>query len=168
MVGHGSPAPKMGLEKRPLPDLEVGLLERRPESSTADSPTDSAEVPETPAVPIAPIAPAPSDPKPKSVILIAIRSDASNAVFGSRYILSAMFATTDPLRREAAFVVEGLQRSGIDVWMITGDNRVTASAVASQVGIAQSRVIAGVLPTEKVCFERFQVPSDTADQDTGR
>jgi Cu+-exporting ATPase len=89
----------------------------------------------------------------KSVILLAIRSkdnSASNSAFSSTFELAAMFATADPIRGEAPFVVDGLRKSGIDVWMITGDNAITASAVASAVGIPEDRVIAGVLPTEKV------------------
>ena len=43
-----------------------------------------------------------------------------------------------------------LQKQGIETWMISGDNKKTASAVASQVGIPAQNVIADVLPTEKV------------------
>lgn len=91
----------------------------------------------------------------KSVVLVAVRSDANDggggaAGIGRAFGLAALFATTDPIREEARFVVGGLQESGIDVWMITGDNPTTASAVARQVGIPEGRVIAGLLPTEKV------------------
>jgi Cu+-exporting ATPase len=85
----------------------------------------------------------------KSVILLAMRAEDSPVV-GREFILAALFATADPLREEAPLVISALKRSGIDVWMITGDNAMTAAAVASQVGIPRSRVIAGVLPTEKV------------------
>jgi Cu+-exporting ATPase len=89
----------------------------------------------------------------KSVILLAARSKDSSG-FSSKFELAAIFATADPIRGEAPFVVDGLRRSGIDVWMITGDNAITASAVATAVGIPQDRVIAGVLPTEKVFSSR--------------
>ena len=85
----------------------------------------------------------------KSVVLFAIRSDES-PLFRPEFLLAAIFATADPIREEAPFVIKGLGKSGIDVWMITGDNPLTASAVAKQVGIPNNRVIAGVLPTEKV------------------
>jgi len=84
----------------------------------------------------------------KSVILLAMRAEGSPVV-GREFTLAALFATTDPLREEAPLVISALKRSGIDVWMITGDNAVTATAMASQVGIPSSRVIAGVLPAEK-------------------
>jgi len=65
------------------------------------------------------------------------------------YVLCAMFATADPLRDEAAEIVQRLQEKGIEVWMISGDNAVTAQAVARQVGIPAERVVAGALPAEK-------------------
>ena len=45
--------------------------------------------------------------------------------------------------------IEGLQKGRIGTW-ISGDNEVTAKAVARTVGIVESHVIAGVLPHEKV------------------
>ena len=54
------------------------------------------------------------------------------------------------MRPEAQCAIEGLQKGGIGTWMISGDNEVTAKAVARTVGIVESHVIAGVLPHEKV------------------
>ncbi|KAK5215503.1 hypothetical protein LTR72_011443 [Exophiala xenobiotica] len=85
----------------------------------------------------------------KSVILVAtaITSDGDGGF--SPFSLSAIAATSDPLRPESVQVVESLRKRGIDVWMISGDNEKTARAVASKVGIEMSNVIAGVLPEEK-------------------
>jgi Cu+-exporting ATPase len=41
---------------------------------------------------------------------------------------------TDPLKREAVVVVEGLKKMGIYPVMVTGDNWRTAQAVAKEVG----------------------------------
>ncbi|SHK22443.1 heavy metal translocating P-type ATPase [Alicyclobacillus tolerans] len=53
----------------------------------------------------------------------------------------------DTLKPEAKSTIEALQKLGIDVWMLTGDNEQTANAVARQLGIQQ--VMAGILPGEK-------------------
>lgn len=58
-------------------------------------------------------------------------------------------ALADRVRPEAAGVVAELERSGKQVWLLTGDNQETALAVARQVGISEQRVKARVLPAEK-------------------
>jgi Cu+-exporting ATPase len=63
--------------------------------------------------------------------------------------LAAMFAIADPLRPEAVNVIRALRKRGIDVWMLSGDNQVTANAVGAQVGIDPLNIIAGVLPDQK-------------------
>lgn len=83
-----------------------------------------------------------------SVVLLALRRHAEGSVFQP----CAAFAVADPLRPEAAAVVSHLQEQGIRTWMISGDNPITARAVARRVGIPETNVIAGVLPHEKVCM----------------
>jgi len=61
--------------------------------------------------------------------------------------VAGVAAAADPVRPSSRRAVEGLQRLGIEVAMITGDNRPTAEAVARQLGIA--RVFAEVLPEQK-------------------
>jgi len=60
-----------------------------------------------------------------------------------------MFAVSDPIRPEAPFIVEELQRRGLDVYMLSGDNQQTAVAIGEMVGIPESKVFADVLPGEK-------------------
>ncbi|EFJ13559.1 hypothetical protein SELMODRAFT_424449 [Selaginella moellendorffii] len=46
-------------------------------------------------------------------------------------------AVSDPLKREAAIVVEGVKQMGIRTLMMTGDNWTTATAVAKKLGIKE-------------------------------
>ena len=66
------------------------------------------------------------------------------AVDGS---LAALLAVADTLKDEAPAVVAELRAMGMRVVMITGDNEVTAKAVATQAGV--SEVLAQVLPGRK-------------------
>ncbi len=59
----------------------------------------------------------------------------------------AALSVADTVRPSAAPTVAGLQATGIQVAMVTGDNRHTAEAIASGLGI--SRVLAEVMPGEK-------------------
>ncbi len=60
---------------------------------------------------------------------------------------AGIIAVADTLKREAHDAVDSLQKMGIDVYMLTGDNERTAKAIAKQIGI--ENVIAQVLPEQK-------------------
>ncbi|EKM59187.1 uncharacterized protein PHACADRAFT_249459 [Phanerochaete carnosa HHB-10118-sp] len=84
-----------------------------------------------------------------SVVLLALRRLGKAEEGGEGFVLCAAYAVADPLRTEAPAVVALLQEQGLATWMISGDNPVTAKAVAKKVGIPETNVIAGVLPHEK-------------------
>lgn len=50
--------------------------------------------------------------------------------------LIGVLGVADPLKREAAVVVEGLMKMGVNPVMVTGDNWRTAKAVAKEVNIS--------------------------------
>jgi P-type Cu+ transporter len=93
----------------------------------------------------------------KTVVLLAKQQATS-------YKLLGLIAIADTLKKNAKEVVSDLQGRGIEVWMLTGDNRKTAEAIANQAGI--NNVIAEVLPgqkAEKVNDLRFKIQDSGMD-----
>ena len=72
----------------------------------------------------------------KTVIILAVGKKIAGAL-----------AVADTLKEKSKDAVALLKNKGIDVWMITGDNDLTARAIAHQVGI--ENIISGVLPDQK-------------------
>lgn len=62
----------------------------------------------------------------------------------------ALTAISDTLKPTSSEAIHLLQKQGIDVYMLTGDNEATACAIAEKAGIRHYR--AGVLPEEKAHF----------------
>ncbi|MFH1020790.1 MAG: heavy metal translocating P-type ATPase [Pseudomonadota bacterium] len=62
--------------------------------------------------------------------------------------LIALLAIADRLKPEVPAIISALERMGIKIFMLTGDNEITARAIADQAGI--SEVFAQVLPDQKV------------------
>ena len=60
---------------------------------------------------------------------------------------AGLVGVADPIKDSAREAIQELQRQGVTVVMLTGDNRTTAEAVAKKVGIEQ--VEADVLPEQK-------------------
>lgn len=62
-------------------------------------------------------------------------------------VLAAIIAVSDPIKEDSVAAIERLQKNGVRVVMLTGDNRATAKAVAEKVGITE--YFAEVLPDQK-------------------
>lgn len=74
----------------------------------------------------------------KTAMLVAIDGKAAGVI-----------AVADTVKVGSAEAIKQLRDQGLTVWMITGDNRRTAQAIAAQVGISPEHVLAEVLPEQK-------------------
>lgn len=63
--------------------------------------------------------------------------------------LVGTIAVADEVKETSAEAIAVMRSLGVDVHMLTGDNRVTAEAIARRVGLSSKQVIADVLPADK-------------------
>jgi Cu+-exporting ATPase len=85
----------------------------------------------------------------KSIALLALRPIPPSSSKAISFKLSALFATTDPLRPEALHILTTLRSRGLNIYMLTGDNPETALSIGNQLSIPPSNIISNVLPSEK-------------------
>ena len=62
---------------------------------------------------------------------------------------AGLITMRDTIKPTATDAVAELQRSGVAVWLLTGDSRAVADQIAAEVGIEPDRVLADVLPDGK-------------------
>ena len=78
-----------------------------------------------------------------------LRADGQTVMFlASEGTLAGLIGVADPVKETSAEAVRQLYAEGVRIIMLTGDNRITADAVAKRLGIGE--VIAGVLPDQKI------------------
>ncbi|MCH7939803.1 MAG: heavy metal translocating P-type ATPase [Candidatus Marinimicrobia bacterium] len=69
--------------------------------------------------------------------------------------LAALLGISDPVKSTTAAAIDALHNDGLHIVMLTGDNQITAQAVADRLGIDE--VVADVLPDQKrAVVERLQ------------
>ncbi len=90
------------------------------------------------------------DPSACEPLVAAFEEEGKTAVVvAAEGRASGVISVSDTLRETTPAAVAELKRMGLDVYMLTGDNRRTALHIASRAGIDPDRVIAGVLPGAK-------------------
>lgn len=70
-------------------------------------------------------------------------------LFAKNGELVGIIAVADEVKETSAEAIAALRSLGVDARMLTGDNRVTAEAIARRVGLSSEQVIADVLPADK-------------------
>lgn len=81
----------------------------------------------------------------------SLAADANSLVwFADNQGLIALVGISDPVKPTSAQAVQELEKMGIEVYLLTGDNNATAEAVACKAGITKFK--AEVLPQEKSDF----------------
>ena len=94
----------------------------------------------TEGVDIAPIADA---------LAAAEEAGAGTAVVAVDGRVAGLFTLRDAAKSGAASAVAEARAARIDVWLLSGDSRRVAEAIADEVGISRDRVLAEVLPEDK-------------------
>ncbi len=88
------------------------------------------------------------DASPLTAEADKLRADGATAIFMSLDAqLAGIFAIADPIKTNTPEAIKALRDEGIEIVMLTGDNRVTADAIGRQLGI--DRIEADVLPDQK-------------------
>ena len=73
-------------------------------------------------------------------------------LLGSEQQLVGLIAVADQVKATTAEAVKRLQDKGIQVYMMTGDNKRTALHIGSQVNLDESHIFAEVLPEDKANY----------------
>lgn len=63
-----------------------------------------------------------------------------------------MIAVADQIKTDAKQAIARLQQQGIEVFMVTGDNRLAAEVIGKQIGLDADHIFAEVLPEDKASY----------------
>jgi len=70
-------------------------------------------------------------------------------------VLVAVLGLADVVKPESASIIAEMKRQGLEVWMCTGDNKLTAETVARELGIDPQNVRANAQPVAKLSLVRW-------------
>ncbi|MCY3412566.1 MAG: copper-translocating P-type ATPase [Candidatus Heimdallarchaeota archaeon] len=78
-----------------------------------------------------------------------LEEEGKTAMIVASSTILGIIAVADTVKPDSAKAIARLQKMQIEVYMLTGDNKRTAAAIANQVGIPIENVLAEVLPGDK-------------------
>lgn len=88
----------------------------------------------------------------KNLINNTIRLSNTIALFADNSKLLAIIAIADKVKSSSKEAIGSIKKSGLKVYMLTGDSYHSAELVAKEVGIENNHIKASILPAEKVDF----------------
>ncbi|KAK9237078.1 E1-E2 ATPase-domain-containing protein [Lipomyces kononenkoae] len=86
---------------------------------------------------------------PSSILKASTESTATDICIAIQNAFAGHISLNDIIRKDARGTILALEKMGISVAMVTGDQRLPALRVAREVGIPESQVWSGVTPHEK-------------------
>jgi Cu+-exporting ATPase len=63
--------------------------------------------------------------------------------------VKGIIGISDKIKEQAPYALEQLRKIGLDIYMLTGDNKQTALIIGNELGIDENHILAEVLPNEK-------------------
>ncbi len=85
----------------------------------------------------------------KTIMVLAVSAKGRSAS-GRDHKIAGVAAASDPIKVNAKIAIERMKEFGLEVAMITGDNKKTAEAIGKQLGI--DRIFSEVLPADKASY----------------
>ncbi|MEE9379577.1 MAG: heavy metal translocating P-type ATPase [Candidatus Lokiarchaeia archaeon] len=77
------------------------------------------------------------------------------------YVIRGIIGISDKIKEQAPYALDKLRDSGLDIYMLTGDNMQTALSIGRQLQIDEKHILAEVLPNEKaLTVQKLQESGD--------
>ena len=97
-------------------------------------------------------------PEIQNAIDSGVTRSNSIAVLAIDGLAYGVFEVGDEIKSESKSAIAQLQKAGINIWLVTGDNQQTALSIGAEAGIASDHIFATASPEDKLVFvENLQV-----------